>query len=65
MWKEREMKNWQMPRKEDRKCDGRTALREMRKEWEENGEQQQETGVVTADRERSERKARKEKMKSM
>ena len=39
LWKEREMKNWQreqMPRKwrekggeEDRKCDGRTALREI------------------------------------
>ena len=37
-----------MPRKwrvkggeEDRECDGRTALREIWKEWEENGEQQQ------------------------
>ena len=26
---------------EDRECDGRTALREICKEWEENGEQQQ------------------------
>ena len=28
-------------RDEDRECDGRTALREAWKEWEENGEQQQ------------------------
>ena len=26
---------------EDRDCDGKTALREIWKEWEENGEQQQ------------------------
>ena len=39
----------QMPRKgrkkggkEERECDGRTALREIWKEWEEIGEQQQE-----------------------
>ena len=39
-----------MPRKlrgaggwEDRECDGRTALREMWRECEENGEQQQKT----------------------
>ena len=48
IWKEWEMKNWQrkqMPWKwsgkggeEDRECDGRTALREIWKEWEENGE---------------------------
>ena len=38
----------QMPRKwrekggeEDQECDGRTALREIYKEWEEDGEQQQ------------------------
>ena len=31
---------------EDRECDGRTALREIRKEWEENGEQQQQTEGV-------------------
>ena len=47
------MKNWQreqMPRmwretggEEDRECDGRTVLREIWKEWEENGEQQQNT----------------------
>ena len=46
-----EMKNWQleqMPRKwgegggeEDREGDGRTAVREIWKEWEENGGQQQ------------------------
>ena len=46
-----EMKNWQlehMPRKwregggeEDRECDGRTAVREIWEEWEENGGQQQ------------------------
>ena len=45
------MNNWQreqMPRKwrekggeEDQECDGRTALREIGKEWEQNGEQQQ------------------------
>ena len=27
--------------KEDRECDGRTAIREIWKEWEENGEQKQ------------------------
>ena len=29
----------------DGECDGRTVLREMWKEWEENGEQQQKIGV--------------------
>ena len=42
MWKEWEMKNWRidMPIKlrekggeEDQECDGRTALREIMKEW--------------------------------
>ena len=50
-----EMKNWQreqMPRKwrekgddEDGECDGRTVLKEIWKEWGENGEQQQQIGV--------------------
>ena len=54
-WTEWEMNNWQreqMPRKwrgkggeEDRECGRRTALKEIRKEWEENGEQQQKIGV--------------------
>ena len=42
----------QMPRKwrekegkENRECNGRTALREIWKEWEENGEQQQKIEV--------------------
>ena len=30
---------------EDRECDGRTALREIWKEWEENEKQQQNIGV--------------------
>ena len=30
---------------EDRGCDGRTGLREIWKEWEENGERQQKVGV--------------------
>ena len=48
---------------EDRECDGRTALREMCHEWEENIEQHKE--LETGDRERSERKSeqRKEKTK--
>ena len=53
-WKEWEMKIGidQMPRKwrekegkENRECNGRTALREIWKEWEENGEQQQKIEV--------------------
>ena len=32
--------------KEDRECDGRTVLREIWKEWEENGEQQQQFELV-------------------
>ena len=35
---------------EDRECDGRTALREIWKAWEENGEQQLKTGLETGDR---------------
>ena len=31
---------------EDQECDGRTGLREIWKEWEENGEQQQKTEGV-------------------
>ena len=56
MWKELEMKKWQreqMPRKRrgqggetDRECGGRTALREIREEWEENGEQQEKIEEV-------------------
>ena len=64
--------NWQreqMPRKwrekggdEDRECDGRTALREIGKEWEENGEQQQKIGELeTGAIERSERKVKRGK----
>ena len=52
-----------MPRKwrgngteDDRKCDGRTRLRETLKRWE-NGEQQ----LKIVDREHSERKVRREK----
>ena len=30
---------------EDRECDGRTAVREIWKVWEENGEQQNTEGV--------------------
>ena len=51
-----EEENWQKdqkPRKwrkkggeEDREWDGRTGLREVWKEWEENGEQQQKTERV-------------------
>ena len=47
---------------EDRECDGTTALREIWKEWEENGEQQQKyKQLETVYRERSERKVRTEK----
>ena len=49
---------------EDREYDGRSALREVWKEWEENGEQQQKTdGVETVGGERSERKVRRGKKK--
>ena len=49
---------------EDREYDGRSALREVWKEWEENGEQQQKTdGVETVGGERSERKVRKGRKK--
>ena len=54
-----EIENWQrepMPRKwrgkggeEDRECDGRTGFREIWKEWEENGEQQQNIVPVVGD----------------
>ena len=30
---------------EDRECDGMTGLRETRRQWEENGEQQEKIGV--------------------
>ena len=33
---------------EDRECDGRSALREIWKEWKENGEQQQKVEGVEA-----------------
>ena len=50
MWKEWDKNNWQKSDaqkvegkvgEEGEECDGRTALREIWKEWEENGEQQQ------------------------
>ena len=56
MWKEWELKNWQsdqMPVKwsgkggeEDRRCDGKTAFREIKTELEENGEEQQNMDKV-------------------
>ena len=46
--------------KEDRECDGRTALREIWKEWEENGEQQQQIRELEiVDTEGSDRKVRR------
>ena len=57
-----------MPRKgrgkggeEDRDSDGKTALREIWKDWEENGEQQQGYELESIGRERSERKVRRGK----
>ena len=45
MWKEWELKHWQggggEGGEEDRECDERTPLREIWREWEENGEQEQ------------------------
>ena len=47
---------------EDRECDGKTALREIWEEWEENGEQQQKIEELeTVDRELSGRKVTKER----
>ena len=54
MWKDGgKWQREQMPRKwkktggeEDRECNGRTALREIWEDWEENGEQQQKMDGV-------------------
>ena len=40
---------------EDRECDRRTSLRELWKDWEQIGEQQQQLNGIGVDRERSER----------
>ena len=58
-------RNWKgRGAKEDRECDGRIALIEIWKVWEENGEQQEKIeGVGGFDREGSERNARREKTK--
>ena len=48
--------------KEDQECDGRTALRGIWAEWEENGEQRQTIeGVKSVDGESGERNVRKER----
>ena len=55
MLKECEKENWQSAKvqkverkgsKEDRNCDGMTALRQARKWWEKNGEQEQNIGGI-------------------
>ena len=49
---------------EDRECDGSSELRDIWKNWEENGEQQQRQNELdTVDRETIERKVRKETTK--
>ena len=49
---------------QEQECDGRTALRETWKKWEENGKQQQKIGELkTGDKEHRKTKIRKEKTK--